>query len=80
MQVPADPRRAQCAGREDAVEVAASNHGGRLQPTCAAAASFGTAQYAWMVAGAGRFGWVHPTWADRGNGREEPSHREYGGS
>jgi hypothetical protein len=33
-----------------------------------------------MVANAGRFGWLHPTWADQGNGREEPWHWEYAGT
>jgi hypothetical protein len=30
-----------------------------------------------MTANAGRFGFVHPAWADPGNGREEPWHWEY---
>ena len=27
-----------------------------------------------------RFGFLHPTWADPGNGREEPWHWEYAGA
>ncbi|HEV7727579.1 MAG TPA: D-alanyl-D-alanine carboxypeptidase family protein [Modestobacter sp.] len=55
-----------------------SNHGwGLAVDLCGGIDAFGTAQYAWMVANAGRFGFVHPTWADPGNGREEPWHWEY---
>jgi cell wall-associated NlpC family hydrolase len=55
-----------------------SNHGwGLAVDLCGGIDGFGTAQYAWMVAHAGRFGFVHPTWADPGNGREEPWHWEY---
>lgn len=55
-----------------------SNHGwGLAVDLCGGVESFGTTQYAWMVANAGRFGFVHPTWADQGNGREEPWHWEY---
>ncbi|SNS07684.1 N-terminal domain of peptidoglycan hydrolase CwlO-containing protein [Geodermatophilus saharensis] len=58
-----------------------SNHGwGLAVDLCGGIQTFGTAQYAWMVANAGRFGWLHPTWADPGNGREEPWHWEYAGS
>jgi cell wall-associated NlpC family hydrolase len=58
-----------------------SNHGwGLAVDLCGGIERFGTAQYAWMVANAGRFGWLHPTWADAGNGREEPWHWEYAGS
>jgi LAS superfamily LD-carboxypeptidase LdcB len=58
-----------------------SNHGwGLAVDLCGGVESFGTAQYAWMVANAGRFGFIHPTWADPGNGREEPWHWEYAGS
>ena len=56
-----------------------SNHGwGLAVDLCGGIQTFGTAQYAWMLANAGRFGWLHPTWADPGNGREEPWHWEYG--
>jgi len=57
-----------------------SNHGWALAvDLCRGVDRFGTAEYRWMVANAGRFGWVHPTWADPGNGREEPWHWEYAG-
>jgi LAS superfamily LD-carboxypeptidase LdcB len=55
-----------------------SNHGwGLAVDLCGGIDSYGTAEYAWMGANAGRFGFVHPTWADPGNGREEPWHWEY---
>jgi cell wall-associated NlpC family hydrolase len=55
-----------------------SNHGwGLAVDLCGGIDRFGTAQYQWMVANAGRFGWLHPSWADPGNGREEPWHWEY---
>ncbi|WP_409332656.1 D-alanyl-D-alanine carboxypeptidase family protein [Trujillonella humicola] len=58
-----------------------SNHGwGLAVDLCGGVQTFGTAQYQWMVANAGRFGWLHPTWADPGNGREEPWHWEYAGT
>jgi cell wall-associated NlpC family hydrolase len=58
-----------------------SNHGwGLATDLCGGIQSFGTPQYRWMVANAGRFGWLHPEWADPGNGREEPWHWEYAGS
>ncbi|MGR6963571.1 D-alanyl-D-alanine carboxypeptidase family protein [Geodermatophilus sp. URMC 61] len=58
-----------------------SNHGwGLAVDLCGGVERFGTAQYAWMVANAGRFGFVHPRWADPGNGREEPWHWEYVGA
>lgn len=34
---------------------------------------------AWMVANAGRYGWVHPEWARPGGSRPEPWHWEYVG-
>ncbi|KQS59779.1 hypothetical protein ASG36_01640 [Geodermatophilus sp. Leaf369] len=58
-----------------------SNHGwGLAVDLCGGVESYGTAQYAWMVGNAGRFGFVHPTWADQGNGREEPWHWEFAGT
>jgi cell wall-associated NlpC family hydrolase len=58
-----------------------SNHGwGLAVDLCGGIERYGTAQYKWMVANAGRFGWLHPTWADPGNGREEPWHWEYAGT
>jgi cell wall-associated NlpC family hydrolase len=58
-----------------------SNHGwGLAVDLCGGIDAYGTAPYQWMVANAGRFGWLHPTWADQGNGREEPWHWEYAGT
>jgi cell wall-associated NlpC family hydrolase len=58
-----------------------SDHGwGLAVDLCGGVQRFGTAQYAWMVANAGRFGFLHPRWADPGNGREEPWHWEYAGA
>ena len=33
-----------------------------------------------MSVNAGRFGFLHPAWADQGGGREAPWHWEYAGS
>jgi cell wall-associated NlpC family hydrolase/LAS superfamily LD-carboxypeptidase LdcB len=58
-----------------------SNHGwGLAVDLCGGIDAYGTPQYLWMVANAGRFGWLHPSWADQGNGREEPWHWEYAGT
>jgi LAS superfamily LD-carboxypeptidase LdcB len=58
-----------------------SNHGwGLAVDLCGGIERFGTPQYGWMLANAGRFGFVHPGWADPGNGREEPWHWEYTGT
>jgi cell wall-associated NlpC family hydrolase len=58
-----------------------SNHGwGLAVDLCGGVERFGTPEYAWMVANAGRFGFLHPRWADPGNGREEPWHWEYAGA
>ena len=58
-----------------------SNHGwGLAVDLCGGIDNFGTSAYQWMVANAGRFGYLHPTWADPGNGREEPWHWEYAGT
>ena len=38
---------------------------------------FGSASYRWMQANAGRFGWVHPSWAEPGGSMPEPWHWEY---
>lgn len=57
-----------------------SNHGWALAvDLCGAVERYGSAEYNWMVSNAGRFGWIHPTWADPGHGREEPWHWEYAG-
>ncbi len=43
--------------------------------------SFGTSQHRWMQRNAGRFGFVHPSWAQRGGSKPEPWHWEFvGGS
>ena len=58
-----------------------SNHGwGLAVDLCGGIESFGTAQYGWLKANAGRFGFLHPDWAEPGNGREEPWHWEYAGT
>ena len=58
-----------------------SNHGwGLAVDLCGGIEHYGTAQYTWMMANAGRFGFLHPDWADPGNGREEPWHWEYAGT
>jgi cell wall-associated NlpC family hydrolase len=57
-----------------------SNHGWALAvDLCGGLQSFGTAQYAWMVANAPAFGWSNPSWARAGRGREEPWHWEFTG-
>jgi hypothetical protein len=40
---------------------------------------FGSSTYRWLKANAGRFGWVHPAWAEPGGGMPEPWHWEYAG-
>jgi hypothetical protein len=40
---------------------------------------FGSATYRWLKANAGRFGWVHPAWAEPGGSMPEPWHWEYVG-
>jgi LAS superfamily LD-carboxypeptidase LdcB len=58
-----------------------SNHGwGLAVDLCGGIQNFGTAPYTWMKANAGRFGFLHPDWAEPGNGREEPWHWEYAGT
>jgi peptidoglycan DL-endopeptidase CwlO len=55
-----------------------SNHGwGLAVDLCGGAESFGSATYAWLAANAPAFGWVNPSWARPGAGREEPWHWEY---
>ena len=57
-----------------------SNHGwGLAVDLCGGIHSFGSSEYAWMLANAPRFGWSNPLWARRGNGREEPWHWEFSG-
>ncbi|HEY0508489.1 MAG TPA: NlpC/P60 family protein [Blastococcus sp.] len=58
-----------------------SNHGwGLAVDLCGGVERFGTAQYDWMKAHSGRFGFLHPDWAEPGNGREEPWHWEFAGT
>ncbi|MBP2331130.1 cell wall-associated NlpC family hydrolase [Kibdelosporangium banguiense] len=57
-----------------------SNHGwGLAVDLCGGAQSYGTPEYAWLRANAGRYGWSNPVWALPGRGREEPWHWEFGG-
>ena len=58
-----------------------SNHGwGLAVDLCGGIQTFGTAQYNWLKANSGRFGFLHPDWAEPGNGREEPWHWEFAGT
>jgi cell wall-associated NlpC family hydrolase len=58
-----------------------SNHGwGLAVDLCGGIDHYGTTQYNWMKANAGRFGYLHPDWAEPGHGREEPWHWEYAGT
>lgn len=60
-----------------------SNHGWALAvDLCEAgrtAMSFSTPTYLWLKANAASFDWVHPSWAEPGQGQEEPWHWEYVG-
>ncbi len=56
-----------------------SNHGwGLAVDLCGGAESFGSPVDLWMRANAGRYGWVHPAWADPSGPRPEPWHWEFG--
>ncbi|WP_457083009.1 NlpC/P60 family protein [Modestobacter sp. SYSU DS0657] len=56
-----------------------SNHGWALAvDLCGGINVFGTVQTAWMQANAGRWGWVHPDWAQADGSNPEPWHWEYG--
>jgi len=56
-----------------------SNHGWALAiDFCGGIEGFGTPQHAWMQANAGRFGWVHPAWAEPTGSKPEPWHWEFG--
>jgi len=58
-----------------------SNHGwGLAVDLCGGIDRYDTAAYDWMKANAGRFGFLHPEWAEPGHGREEPWHWEYAGT
>lgn len=55
-----------------------SNHGlGRAVDLCGGIQSFGAPQHQWMVQNATRFGWCHPTWAQRTGSKPEAWHWEY---
>ncbi|MFJ3403110.1 M15 family metallopeptidase [Promicromonospora sp. NPDC090134] len=56
-----------------------SNHGlGQAVDLSGGIESFGSAEHAWMVANAGKFGWKHPGWAQAGGSKPEAWHWEYG--
>jgi peptidoglycan DL-endopeptidase CwlO len=56
-----------------------SNHGWALAvDLCGGINVAGTAQWNWMTANAGRFGWVQPDWARPGSEKPEPWHWEFG--
>ncbi|SNS71011.1 Cell wall-associated hydrolase, NlpC family [Geodermatophilus pulveris] len=56
-----------------------SNHGWALAvDLCGGIQTGGTAQWAWMAANAGRFGFVQPDWARPGGEKPEPWHWEFG--
>lgn len=58
-----------------------SNHGwGQAVDLSGGIESFGTAEHAWMVANAGKYGWKHPAWAQAGGSKPEAWHWEYGTS
>ena len=57
-----------------------SNHGwGVAVDFCGGVERFGSDAHEWMRANAGRFGWVHPSWARQGGSKPEPWHWEYVG-
>lgn len=41
--------------------------------------SYTSDQYLWMKANAGKFGWIHPAWAEPNGSKHEPWHWEYNG-
>jgi cell wall-associated NlpC family hydrolase len=56
-----------------------SNHGWALAvDLCGGINVSGSAQWTWMTANAGRFGFVQPDWASPGGEKPEPWHWEYG--
>lgn len=58
-----------------------SNHGWALAvDLCGGVERFGTPAHRWMQLNAGRFGWVHPRWAQQGGSRPEAWHWEYAGA
>ncbi|MFD7021302.1 M15 family metallopeptidase [Promicromonospora sukumoe] len=58
-----------------------SNHGwGQAVDLGGGIQSFGSAQFRWMQANAGKYGWKHPGWAQAGGSKPEAWHWEYGTS
>ena len=56
-----------------------SNHGWALAvDLCGGIERNGSAEWRWMTANAGRFGWVQPDWAAPGGEKPEPWHWEFG--
>lgn len=56
-----------------------SNHGlGQALDLGGGISTFGSAEYQWMSANAGRHGWHHPAWAEPGGSKPEAWHWEYG--
>ncbi|GAB4087029.1 hypothetical protein GCM10028784_36590 [Myceligenerans cantabricum] len=56
-----------------------SNHGlGQALDLGGGISTFGTAEYRWMAATAGKHGWTHPAWAEPGGSKPEAWHWEYG--
>jgi cell wall-associated NlpC family hydrolase len=56
-----------------------SNHGWALAvDLCGGIQNGGSAEWRWMTANAGRFGFVQPDWASPGGEKPEPWHWEYG--
>ena len=57
-----------------------SEHGwGKAVDFCGGIENTGSAEYNWMKANAGRFGWIHPDWAEPSGSRPEPWHWEFNG-
>lgn len=57
-----------------------SNHGwGVAVDLCGGVESFGSAAHRWLAANAGRYGWIHPAWAEPGGSLPEAWHWEYTG-
>jgi hypothetical protein len=56
-----------------------SEHGwGKAVDFCGGIENTGSDAYNWMKANAGRFGWVHPDWAEPSGSKPEPWHWEFG--
>jgi LAS superfamily LD-carboxypeptidase LdcB len=63
-----------------AAQPGTSNHGyGVAVDLGGGIASFGSAEYEWMRANAGEFGWENPAWAQQGGSKPEPWHWEFSG-